>query len=207
MRNRPNNRQHPRDDHSSRWEWLRNNPTPYAQQPSENEERTEEGQSPPGPPEGFPGSFGFLGWDEMSPPPPSGAQGESGMQDTRNPRSEEYRQTGKGWGPQAHPDAWLDEPLPWEMPPPRAGGSRPGADESRRNTPSWETHHPTQERLPKQRADSPVPRSEAGKSTQGRDWEDLPSLYDELEGLESPRARVRGRRPRGTRSRNRRKRR
>ncbi|MDR6227256.1 hypothetical protein [Desmospora profundinema] len=97
-----------------------------------------------------------------------------------------------------NPDAWLDEPLPWEMPP-------PGSDESRRGEAPWEPSSPRHEK-PKQRTDFPASRQESKKTERresGRDWEDLPSLYDEMEGLDSPRARVKGRRTRGVRSRNR----
>lgn len=206
MRNRSINRRNPREEDNHRWEWQQTNPDP-APQSVENEGRRNEGQSGQAPsPERSPGAFGFLGWEELPP------QNPEGQQNTRNSPErggEGYRDRRDNWRYE-NPDAWLDEPLPWELPPEGEQRRRipPSEQNSRAETSPYRRSEPQQSLQPRQEPEGNDHR-EAGKSTQDRGqdrgWEDFPSLYDELETVESPRARVKGPRPRGWRSRRRRK--
>ncbi|PTM59114.1 hypothetical protein [Desmospora activa] len=203
MKNRPNNRRNSREELDNRWEWVQNNPNP-ASLPEENEGKRNTGQPSQTPPAEGPGIFGFLGWGETPP------QSHEGQQNPRNaPAREGDRGRGESLSYEYYPDAWLDEPLPWELPP---------EGEQRRRTPPWEQARPRADISPYRRTEPQQPRTEfqqprtepqqprqetewndrreAGKSNPDRGWEDLPSLYDELETVESPRARVKGRRSR-----------
>lgn len=178
-----------------RWKWLKNKVNqlserlpqdpPFPQGSPEEPEsfrRSQDAMSrndgPDWPP-GFDGGFGFM--DVPIGPPP--------RMDERSPGRTEERSRGEQ-GPRR--DDWWDGPMEWspqeETPPQGSGNSRsnrarssPQTESPQRFTEEW---------------DEPEEDASGKHLSHHRDWEDLPTMFDETETLDSSNFRRRRRQTR-----------